>query len=86
MLNRDGYTCVYCRRTAWDVYRELGATLRFELDHRTAKSRLGNARDDFVPKNVVTACRSCNVIKGQMTPDHFRRELQSLASAVRENA
>ena len=81
LLNRDRYTCCYCRRSAWSTHRELGATLRFELDHRQAKSRL-RRQDDFDLRNICVACRSCNVIKGQMKPSRFVRELQSLARAV----
>lgn len=58
-------------------------TLRFELDHAEAKSRLGDRRDDFDMGNIVVACRSCNVMKGQMEPAAFMRELRSLAAAVR---
>jgi 5-methylcytosine-specific restriction endonuclease McrA len=85
LLNRDCYTCCYCRRTAWDTHRELGATLRFELDHKRAKSRLPQ-RDDFDLRNICAACRSCNVIKGQMPANGFLRELQSLARATLRSA
>ena len=81
ILNRDGYRCRYCKRTAWDTYAELGRTLRFELDHRTAKARLAQ-RNDFDLNNIVAACRSCNVIKGQMEEKAFFLELGSLAKAV----
>jgi hypothetical protein len=79
--NRDGYTCRYCRRTAWSVYAESGRTLRFELDHSTARSRLIDC-NDFDLANIVTACRSCNLIKGQMELQPFLAELRSLAQAV----
>jgi 5-methylcytosine-specific restriction endonuclease McrA len=85
LLNRDCYTCCYCRRTAWDTHRELGATLRFELDHKRAKARLPQ-RDDFDLRNICAACRSCNVIKGQMQAGGFLRELQSLARATLRSA
>lgn len=81
VLNKHGYTCYYCHRTAWGVYEELSATLRIELDHKIAKSRL-DERDDFDVENIVAACRSCNEVKGQMTVAHFLRELKSLARAV----
>jgi 5-methylcytosine-specific restriction endonuclease McrA len=80
LLNRDRYTCPYCGRTAWDTHEQLGATLRFELDHRRAKSRL-ETRDDFDLRNMSIACRSCNVIKGQMNRSLFLKELQSLGTA-----
>lgn len=82
LLNRDCYTCRYCRRTAWDAHRELGAILRFELDHKRPRYRLSK-HHDFDLRNIVTACRSCNVIKGQMRVTLFLRELRSLGRAVR---
>ena len=85
IFNRDCYTCAYCGRTAWGAHRELGATLRFELDHRRAKAKLGSLRDDFDIRNIVTACRSCNVLKGQMDVSQFQKELSSLLSAVVKN-
>jgi hypothetical protein len=86
VLNRDGYTCRYCGRTAWQVYAEQERTLRFELDHSRAKSRL-DVRDDFEVGNIVAACRSCNVMKGQMEETAFLAELESLAkSFVRRRA
>lgn len=81
VLNRDGYTCRYCGRTAWEVYAEQRRTLRFELDHSRAKSRL-KMRDDFEIGNIVAACRSCNVMKGQMEESAFLAELESLAKSV----
>jgi hypothetical protein len=72
----------YCGRSAWQVHRELGATLRFELDHRKAKSILGKNRNDFDWRNIVVACRSCNVVKGQMKRAQFQKELRSLSAAV----
>jgi hypothetical protein len=84
ILNRDRYTCGYCRRSAWDVFEEEGRTLRFELDHRRARSRLADC-DDFDLANIFAACRSCNVIKGQMDEETFLRELRSLGKAVTGN-
>ena len=86
LLNAAGYTCFYCCRTAWGVYVEAAEgeprrTLRFEIDHRTTRRRLPDPRA-FDPDNLVVACRSCNTIKGEMQESRFRRELQSLASAV----
>jgi hypothetical protein len=55
ILNRDCYTCRYCGRTSWRTHRELGATLRFELDHRRARARLGRRCDDFDTANIRLA-------------------------------
>jgi hypothetical protein len=85
ILNRDGYRCHYCGRNAWEAMRELSATLRFELDHKKAKSRLG-VRDELDVSNIVTACRCCNVIKGQTEEGRFLTEVDSLARAVLKNS
>lgn len=86
LFNAAAYSCLYCGRTAWDVYSEDTGTeprrtLRFEIDHRTTRRRLGDP-DLFDPANLVVACRSCNTIKGELPEARFRRELESLASAV----
>jgi len=86
LLNRAGYACLYCSRTAWGVYEEDAGsepprTLRFEVDHRTTRRRLQDPHC-FDLENLVIACRSCNTIKAEMTETRFRRELRSLASAV----
>ena len=86
LLNASGYTCPFCRRTAWGVYAEEceGATrrtLRFEVDHRITRRRLSDP-DRFDAKNLVAACRSCNVIKAEMLEDKFLFELASLSRAV----
>jgi 5-methylcytosine-specific restriction endonuclease McrA len=79
--NRDGYTCQYCGRNAWDALFELGRTLRFEVDHKIAASRLAD-RYAFDVANMVMACRSCKVIKSQMELQPFYSELRSLARAI----
>ena len=86
LLNASGYTCPYCRRTAWGVYAEEcggapGRTLRFEIDHRITRRRLKDP-GRFDPKNLVAACRSCNVIKAEMLEHSFLLELASLGRAV----
>jgi 5-methylcytosine-specific restriction endonuclease McrA len=81
LLNSARYRCAYCGRDALSTHHELGATLRFELDHVRARSRLKNP-NDFALGNTAVACRSCNVIKGQMPPAQFKKELKSLAAAV----
>jgi len=86
LLDATCYTCPYCRRTAWGVYAEdCGSeprrTLRFEVDHRITRRRLKDP-DQFDPKNLVAACRSCNVIKAEMPEGRFLFELASLSRAV----
>jgi 5-methylcytosine-specific restriction endonuclease McrA len=48
VLNRDGFTCQYCGRSA------PGVTL--EVDHIQPRSRGGRSRRE----NLTTACRDCN--------------------------
>jgi hypothetical protein len=86
LFNAAGYTCLYCRGSAWDVYAEENGTerprtLRFEIDHRTTRRRLPD-RKGFDPRNLVVACRSCSTIKAEMLKSRFMRELESLTSAV----
>jgi 5-methylcytosine-specific restriction endonuclease McrA len=83
IFNRDGYTCRYCGRSTWEVEAAQGRGLRFELDHATPRARLSMDCDDFDEENIVTACRSCNVLKGQMDSSRFEVELRSLAQAVK---
>lgn len=84
LLNKSGYACKYCGRSAWGVYAEqAGAepprTLRFEMDHLTPRRKLTDPSD---LANLVIACRSCNTIKGEMAEERLRHELKSLAAAV----
>ncbi len=88
LLNAGGYSCAYCHRTAWGVFEEQcqgesPRTLRFEVDHYTTRGRLAD-RDGFDPKNLVAACRSCNVIKGEMPASRFLSELASLANSTQQ--
>ena len=82
VFNRDGYACVYCGRATAEVQAQEGRGLRFELDHAVPRAQQGDECDDFDGRNIVTACRSCNVLKGQMEGSRFRTELESLARAV----
>lgn len=52
IFERDGFACVYCGRRAPE------ATL--EIDHIKPKSKGGSNH----PENYATACRECNVGKG----------------------
>src|SRR4051812_13137621 len=61
LLSEAGYTCAYCRRSAWSVLAEGAAgqprrTLRFEIDHQTTRRRLKD-RNRFDAQNLVIACR-----------------------------
>ncbi len=53
VFGRDGHRCQYCGGPAES------------LDHITPRSRGG----DHTWENVVACCRSCNVKKGNRTPD-----------------
>ena len=55
ILRRDNYTCQYCGNT----------NPILTVDHVIPKSRGG--KSDWT--NVVVACKSCNLNKGNLTPD-----------------
>jgi len=80
VFDRDGYTCQYCGRNAFDFYRQTGRnrTLRLVVDHRTA---VGKERNTFSMSNSVTACWSCNTLKGALPEKAFLEELDSLMAS-----
>lgn len=57
VMARDNYTCQYCGATP--------GRGQLTLDHILPRSRGGLTTWD----NVVTACRACNLRKGDRTPD-----------------
>jgi 5-methylcytosine-specific restriction endonuclease McrA len=81
VFDRDNYTCTYCGRHSEQLLEKEGRVLRLELDHVSPRAA-GSQCDDFDALNIVTACRSCNVMKGQMDERLFRLELDSLARSV----
>jgi 5-methylcytosine-specific restriction endonuclease McrA len=58
VLKRDGYCCVYCGRRATTA------------DHIQPVNRGGT--DDEA--NLVAACATCNVSKGDLTPAEWGRD------------
>jgi 5-methylcytosine-specific restriction endonuclease McrA len=54
---RDNYTCQYCGATPGRAF--------LTLDHVIPRSRGGQTTWE----NVITACRACNMRKGDRTPD-----------------
>lgn len=54
LYTRDGHRCVYCVQSIYE-----NSNLLLTLDHVTPKE-LGGTND---PKNLVTACFSCNSAK-----------------------
>jgi hypothetical protein len=63
LFKRDRYTCAYCG----GVFREH----ELEREHVVPTSRGG--KDAWM--NVVSACRSCNQLKGAKTPEEARMPL-----------
>ncbi|MEW6505496.1 MAG: HNH endonuclease [Chloroflexota bacterium] len=59
VYERDGWTCLYCGAELSNKRRALC------LDHVIPYSRGGTNR----PQNLATACKQCNAIKGDRTPD-----------------
>ena len=77
VFDRDGYTCRYCGRNAFTFYAQTGKkrSLRLVVDHRTA---VGKDRNTFVMDNSVTACWSCNTLKGALPEKIFLQELDTI--------
>lgn len=59
---RDDYTCRYCGRRNF-----------LSIDHVIPESRGGSMEE----KNLVTACRACNSIKNDRTPDEAGMKLRN---------
>ena len=83
VFDRDNYTCRYCGRDSEQLLETEGRVLRLELDHVSPRAASSEC-DDFDALNIATACRSCNVMKGQMDERLFRLELDSLARSVQQ--
>ncbi|HEX9115452.1 MAG TPA: HNH endonuclease [Anaerolineae bacterium] len=64
VMARDNYTCQYCGATP--------GRASLTLDHILPRSRGGLTIWD----NVVTACRACNLKKGDRTPDEVGMALR----------
>jgi HNH endonuclease len=62
IFRRDSGRCQYC-----------GSTENLTLDHVIPKSRGGRTSWD----NLTTACRKCNALKGDLTPDQAQMPLMS---------
>jgi hypothetical protein len=54
---RDNYSCVYCKKQL--------ESNELSVDHILPKSRGGKETWE----NLVTACKSCNCLKGNRTPE-----------------
>ena len=61
IFRRDNHKCQYC-----------GVSSDLTLDHVMPKSRKGGSSWD----NLVTACKSCNARKGDLTPDEAKMPLR----------
>ncbi len=70
ILDRDGYTCVYCGK--------MPPHSKLTLDHIVPRSRWENIAKDKKPsefnswENIVTACRECNTKKGNKLLSELR--------------
>src|SRR5574342_269401 len=62
ILKRDAYTCQYCGRNGGE---------RMTIDHVIPKSLGGRT----VWENVVSACRACNLKKGNKPPEEMGMRL-----------
>lgn len=66
VLNRDGFTCVYCG-TSSDEKTEASRKAVLSIDHIAPESRGGSASVD----NLVCCCRKCNSEKNDRTPEEW---------------
>jgi 5-methylcytosine-specific restriction endonuclease McrA len=80
VFDRDGYECRYCGRDAFEFLRHTGQlrTIWLVVDHLDAGK---NVRGEFDPTNSVTACWTCNTIKGPLPEEAFLQELDLLVDA-----
>ena len=60
---RDNYSCAYCKKQL--------NTEELSIDHILPKSRGGKDTWD----NLVTACKTCNCVKGDRTPEEAGMEI-----------
>jgi 5-methylcytosine-specific restriction endonuclease McrA len=68
VLARDGHRCQYC-----------GSLEDLTVDHVVPRSRRDHAYPDGGPtnwENCVTACLSCNLRKGNRTPEEAKMQLE----------
>ena len=80
IFDRDGYTCKYCGRDAFDFYRQSNnsRTLWLVVDH-TDRARKAPGKYEF--QNSVTTCWTCNTVKGPLPEGPFLKELDSLVTS-----
>lgn len=67
IYRRDGFKCVYC-----------GSTKDLTIDHVIPKSRGGN--NDWL--NLVSSCVSCNLKKGNRTPEEANMTMIKLPTKM----
>ena len=70
ILERDKFACTYCGRSA-----DTGAEL--QIDHIHPESKEG----EWVESNLTTACRECNIGKGDRILTFRKPSLQSVSQA-----
>ena len=62
VFERDNHRCVYCGR---DLLADFESFLMAEEDHLVPQYKGG----DSSVENIVTACSTCNQLKGKYAPD-----------------
>ena len=75
VMARDGEACVYC---GWSRGRSYGRPDRIHVDHVVPFSRGGEPTRE----NLVCACSSCNLFKGDRTPEEAGLEMRFLKPRV----
>lgn len=80
VFDRDSYACRYCGRDAFNFFQHTGKvrTLRLVVDHLDARGKRSGV---YEPANSVTACWTCNTLKGALPEGVFLQELDWLIEA-----
>jgi hypothetical protein len=80
VFDRDGYSCRYCGRDAFAFFEQSNRlrTLWLVVDHLDATRK---ATGVYEWDNSVTACWTCNGMKGALPEAAFLQELDSIAQS-----
>ena len=85
ILDRAGFACQHCGRTAGATFKEFGGrrSIRLAVDHLRPidprkRKRIMRELRDLRFDNCVSACTTCNTLKSHWPVKVFEQELHSL--------